>query len=173
MLRCECFHVLQAWYETGQTSRRALKCPFKGKGQNFLSQQHISNVLYKLKSKWSVHFYTSESCWNFFVCLFVSEFPHYLQPNMWRNVSVNVSQSKMRDGNAMLLWSLSAPCRLEGMVQLCYKSNCKEIIAMQQLSEGKLRKWKQNSKGVWVRTRCTWSLFPFNITLFFSEPYHN
>lgn len=170
MLKCECFHVLQAWYDyaTGQIPRRALNCPFKGKGQNF--HVFLSNTFLMSFTEVKVvrPLFICLSHVEFFVCF--SEFPHYLQPNMRRNVSVNVSQSKMSDGNAMLLWSLSAPCRLEGTVQLCYKSNCEKITAMQQLSEGK---WKQHSKGLWVRTWCTWSLFPFNITLLFFEPNHN
>ncbi|XP_017290980.1 interleukin-17 receptor C [Kryptolebias marmoratus] len=74
--------------------------------------------------------------------------PRYLQENMRKNVSVNVSLSKMSDGNTMLVWNLSAPCRLEGEVQLFYKRQCNEIKNMQQLSNGT---WKQNIKGLWER----------------------
>ncbi|XP_041837441.1 interleukin-17 receptor C-like [Melanotaenia boesemani] len=78
-----------------------------------------------------------------------TEFPRDLQQNMWKNVSVHVSLSKMNDKSTMLSWNVSAPCRLEGEVWLCYKTNCKrENDFRQQLTRGV---WRQNSKGFWEK----------------------
>ncbi|XP_061583175.1 interleukin-17 receptor C [Cololabis saira] len=77
-----------------------------------------------------------------------TDFPHDLRQAMWKNVSVNVRLSKMNDQSTMLLWNLTAPCRLEGEVRLCHKTgSCREArILRQQLANDK---WRQNSKGLW------------------------
>ncbi|KAF7207813.1 interleukin-17 receptor C isoform X1 [Nothobranchius furzeri] len=71
---------------------------------------------------------------------------HHLQQNMWNNVTVDMRLSKMTNGDMMLLWNISAPCRLEGEVHLCHK-NCKERKDSRLLSNDT---WKQNIKGLWV-----------------------
>ncbi|XP_071349107.1 uncharacterized protein il17rc [Trachinotus anak] len=70
------------------------------------------------------------------------------QRNVWENVSVSVRQSHSNIYGSMLLWEISAPCRLEGEVWPCHKENsCKEMKGFrEQLSNGK---WRQNSKGLW------------------------
>ncbi|XP_047203838.1 uncharacterized protein LOC124856923 [Girardinichthys multiradiatus] len=77
--------------------------------------------------------------------------PLNLQHFMWKNVSVNVSLSKMSDGSTALLWNLTAPCRLDGEVSLCHKASiCKGKNNHTQKFVG-VSKWKQNSKGLWER----------------------
>ncbi|XP_026163924.1 interleukin-17 receptor C [Mastacembelus armatus] len=73
-----------------------------------------------------------------------------VQRNIWQNVSVSIDQGKMNNNEAMLLWNLSAPCRLEGEVWPCHiRSSCWEIKGFkQQLTHGT---WKQNSKGFWEK----------------------
>ncbi|XP_044029523.1 uncharacterized protein il17rc [Siniperca chuatsi] len=70
--------------------------------------------------------------------------------NVWQNVSVSVGQGEMNNYRTMLLWNLSAPCRLKGEVWPCHKENsCREIKGFrQQLANGT---WKQNSKGQWEK----------------------
>ncbi|XP_029358841.1 uncharacterized protein il17rc isoform X2 [Echeneis naucrates] len=72
------------------------------------------------------------------------------QRNVWENVSVSVNQGHSNNWGSMLLWSLSAPCRLEGEVWPCHKENsCKEMKGFrQQLENGT---WRQNSKGLWEK----------------------
>nr|XP_033483130.1 interleukin-17 receptor C isoform X1 [Epinephelus lanceolatus]XP_033483131.1 interleukin-17 receptor C isoform X1 [Epinephelus lanceolatus] len=74
----------------------------------------------------------------------------FLQRNVWQNVSVSVSQGQMINHHTMLLWNLSAPCRLEGEVWPCFKeSSCREMKGFrQQLANGT---WRQNSKGLWEK----------------------
>ncbi|KAM4587829.1 interleukin-17 receptor C [Odontesthes bonariensis] len=77
-----------------------------------------------------------------------TDFPYDLQQDMWKNVSVHVRLGKMNDKSVMLLWNLSAPCRLEVEVWLCYKTgNCRGINNLRQLLENGT--WRQNSKGHW------------------------
>uniref|UniRef100_A0A3B5L6D6 SEFIR domain-containing protein n=1 Tax=Xiphophorus couchianus TaxID=32473 RepID=A0A3B5L6D6_9TELE len=71
--------------------------------------------------------------------------PPPLQHLMSKNVSVNVRLSKMGDRNTVLLWNLTAPCRLDGEVSLCLKPSSSENLAG-------VSNWKQNSMGLWVRT---------------------
>lgn len=71
--------------------------------------------------------------------------------NLWQNVSVSVGQGEMNNLHTMLLWNLSAPCRLEGEVWPCHKdTSCREIKGFRQpLANGK---WRKNSKGQWETT---------------------
>ncbi|KAM3878444.1 uncharacterized protein ACN63O_006182 [Diretmus argenteus] len=76
------------------------------------------------------------------------------QRNIWKNVSITVLQGELNSYGAMLLWNLSAPCRLEAEVWPCHRTasveekSCKEMKGFRQqlLSNGT---WKQNSKGHW------------------------
>lgn len=74
---------------------------------------------------------------------------------MWQNVSLSVSKGQMNNEGTMLLWNLSAPCRLKGEVWPCYwpadltKEHCSEIKGFRQQLENST--WKQNTKGLWVR----------------------
>ncbi|XP_027858284.1 uncharacterized protein il17rc [Xiphophorus couchianus] len=70
--------------------------------------------------------------------------PPPLQHLMSKNVSVNVRLSKMGDRNTVLLWNLTAPCRLDGEVSLCLKPSSSENLAG-------VSNWKQNSMGLWVK----------------------
>lgn len=72
------------------------------------------------------------------------------QKNVWQNMTVSVRQGQMKNNGGMLLWNLSAPCRLEGEVWPCHKEfSCTEIEGLrQQLATGK---WNQNSKGLWEK----------------------
>ncbi|KAG7494651.1 hypothetical protein JOB18_034972 [Solea senegalensis] len=67
---------------------------------------------------------------------------------VWRNVSVSVRPTN--NYGPMLLWNLSAPCRLDGEVWPCRReSSCREMKGFRQkLAEGA---WRQNSKGLWER----------------------
>ncbi|XP_056249743.1 interleukin-17 receptor C [Seriola aureovittata] len=71
--------------------------------------------------------------------------------NVWENVSVSVSHGHSNHYGSMLLWNISAPCRLEGEVWPCHKENsCKEMKGLRkQLANGS---WRQNSKGLWEKT---------------------
>ncbi|GLD52741.1 interleukin-17 receptor C-like protein, partial [Lates japonicus] len=73
------------------------------------------------------------------------------QRNVWENVTVSLGQRQTNNDGSMLLWNLSAPCRLEGEVWPCQKEvSCKEKKGFrQQLGNGT---WKQNSKGLWEIT---------------------
>lgn len=68
----------------------------------------------------------------------------------WENVSVSVGQGQMRNSCSMLLWNVSAPCKLEGEVWPCRRdTSCKELKGYrQQLEKGT---WEQSSKGQWVQ----------------------
>ncbi|XP_056156771.1 uncharacterized protein il17rc [Lampris incognitus] len=75
------------------------------------------------------------------------------QRTVWENVTMSVVQGQMTSAGSMLLWSLSAPCRLEGEVWPCHRTQgateswCEETKGLrQQLSNGT---WRQNSKGLW------------------------
>ncbi|XP_070704578.1 uncharacterized protein il17rc [Pempheris klunzingeri] len=72
-----------------------------------------------------------------------------IQRNIWQNVSVSAGPHQMKDHSTMLLWNLSAPCRLEGEVWPCHKeSSCREMKGFrQQLENGT---WRQNS-GKWEK----------------------
>uniref|UniRef100_A0A3P8T9Y3 Interleukin 17 receptor C n=1 Tax=Amphiprion percula TaxID=161767 RepID=A0A3P8T9Y3_AMPPE len=79
-----------------------------------------------------------------------TDFQHIIQKNMQANVFVSVSviSRDVRSLDTMLFWNLSAPCRLEGDVWVCYEGkSCKQKNTVsQQLVNGT---WKQNSKGHW------------------------
>ncbi|KAK2862082.1 hypothetical protein Q5P01_001615 [Channa striata] len=69
------------------------------------------------------------------------------QSNIWQNVSVSVDQGQMTSNGTMLLWNLSAPCRLEAEVWPCRRENsCREMNGFRQQLRSK---WRQNSKGLW------------------------
>ncbi|XP_026203023.1 interleukin-17 receptor C-like [Anabas testudineus] len=65
-----------------------------------------------------------------------------------QNVSVSVGQGQRNSYGPMLLWNLSAPCRLEGEVWPCHnKNSCREKRGFRQkLGVGK---WRQNRKRLW------------------------
>ncbi|KAM4740724.1 uncharacterized protein FYW61_002406 [Anableps anableps] len=70
--------------------------------------------------------------------------PLHLQHYMWKNVSMNVRLTKINDKSTVLLWNLTAPCRLDDEVSLCRKpSICKKLAGVSN--------WKQNSMGLWVK----------------------
>ncbi|XP_008283374.1 uncharacterized protein il17rc [Stegastes partitus] len=79
-----------------------------------------------------------------------TDFQHVFQKNMWENVFVSVMAREKTGFGTMLLWNLSAPCRLEGEVQLCYEGNsCRQKNEVrQQLANGT---WRQNIEGLWVK----------------------
>lgn len=60
------------------------------------------------------------------------------------NLSVNVGLNKMNDRRTVLLWNLTALCRLDGEVSLYHKSSVSEKFAGAS-------NWKQNSKGQWEK----------------------
>ncbi|KAM9759732.1 interleukin-17 receptor C-like isoform 1-T2 [Menidia menidia] len=76
------------------------------------------------------------------------DFPHDLQQDMWKNLTVHVSLGKMNDQSMMLSWNLSAPCRLQGEVWLCYKTGyCTGTNNLRkELVNGT---WRQNSNALW------------------------
>ncbi|XP_053293718.1 interleukin-17 receptor C [Pleuronectes platessa] len=76
----------------------------------------------------------------------------FSQRNVWQNVSVSVGQGQTNQHCELLLWNLSAPCRLEGEVWPCRKegSSCREIRGLRQQLANK--KWRQNRKGLWEET---------------------
>ncbi|XP_008407905.1 interleukin-17 receptor C-like [Poecilia reticulata] len=69
--------------------------------------------------------------------------PAHLQDFMWKNVSLNVRLSKTGD-RTVLLWNLTAPCRLDGELSLCRKPSSSESLAG-------VKNWKQNSLGLWEK----------------------
>ncbi|XP_062271375.1 interleukin-17 receptor C [Scomber scombrus] len=85
-------------------------------------------------------------------CPFAGKF----EENMWQNVSLSVSKGQMNNEGTMLLWNLSAPCRLKGEVWPCHwpadltKEHCSEIKGFRQQLENST--WKQNTKGLWEKT---------------------
>ncbi|XP_018536982.1 interleukin-17 receptor C [Lates calcarifer] len=82
-------------------------------------------------------------------CLFKNK--GLFQRNVWENVTVSLGQRQTNNDGTMLLWNLSAPCRLESEVWPCQKEvSCREKKGFrQQLGNGT---WKQNSKGLWEIT---------------------
>ncbi|XP_049589278.1 interleukin-17 receptor C isoform X1 [Syngnathus scovelli] len=76
----------------------------------------------------------------------------FLQKNVWQNLTVSVGQGRMNDKGQMLLWNLSAPCRLEGEVWPCGWNGghqCTEIEGFRQQLENTT--WEQNRKNQWVK----------------------
>ncbi|KAM4612851.1 interleukin-17 receptor C [Polymixia lowei] len=83
-------------------------------------------------------------------CPFINQ-TEVFQGNVWNNVSMSVVLVQMN--KVLLLWNLSAPCRLEAEVWPCHRTTgvrqnrCKEIKGLrQQLST---RTWRQNSNERW------------------------
>uniref|UniRef100_A0A672YBY8 Interleukin-17 receptor C-like n=1 Tax=Sphaeramia orbicularis TaxID=375764 RepID=A0A672YBY8_9TELE len=80
-------------------------------------------------------------------------FKHQGEKNVWENLSVSVHQGQMNDNGLMLLWNLSAPCRLEGVVWACERtggpklSSCREIKGFRQ--NFTRENWIQNERGLW------------------------
>ncbi|XP_019957063.2 uncharacterized protein il17rc [Paralichthys olivaceus] len=75
----------------------------------------------------------------------------FSQRNVWQNVSVSVGQGQTNQHGTLLLWNLSAPCRLEGEVWPCRKEDsCREMRGLRQQLANK--PWRQNSKGLWEKT---------------------
>ncbi|XP_019736973.1 interleukin-17 receptor C isoform X2 [Hippocampus comes] len=76
----------------------------------------------------------------------------FLQENVWRNLTASVDRGRMNDKGQMLLWNLTAPCRLEGEVWPCRWTLpyiCTEIEGFrQQLGNST---WKQNRSMLWVK----------------------
>ncbi|XP_038135790.1 interleukin-17 receptor C isoform X1 [Cyprinodon tularosa] len=75
--------------------------------------------------------------------------PSELKHLMWKNISVNVRLSKIFDGSSVLLWNLTAPCRLTGEVSLCYKASICKGGNKERQAINAVSKWRQNSKDVW------------------------
>lgn len=84
-----------------------------------------------------------------------------LQKNVWRNVSVSLVQRRMITLGNMLVWKLSAPCRLEGEVWPCHKTaglgenSCKELEGFRKQLDD--TSWQQNKSNQiiynrWVKT---------------------
>ncbi|XP_028302497.1 uncharacterized protein LOC114463260 isoform X2 [Gouania willdenowi] len=80
-----------------------------------------------------------------------TDFLNISQRNMRDNVTVSLHLRRIKDFSQILLWNVSAPCRLEGEVWLCHShSSCMRFnVPKQQLVNGT---WKQDHKGFWVRT---------------------
>ncbi|XP_061544279.1 interleukin-17 receptor C isoform X1 [Phycodurus eques] len=76
----------------------------------------------------------------------------FLQKNVWQNLTASVRHGRMNNKGQMLLWNLSAPCRLEGEVWPCRWTSghrCTEIEGFrQQLGN---TTWEQNSDVQWVK----------------------
>ncbi|KAK0154043.1 Interleukin-17 receptor C [Merluccius polli] len=74
-----------------------------------------------------------------------------IQRNEWKNLSVSLAL--VERNKALLLWNLSAPCRLDAQVWPCHRGEavshhgCKEITGLRKrLPDGS---WRQNNKGHW------------------------
>ncbi|XP_077386639.1 interleukin-17 receptor C isoform X2 [Festucalex cinctus] len=76
----------------------------------------------------------------------------FLEKNIWQNLTASVGHGRMNDKGQMLLWNLSAPCRLEGEVWPCRwtsSHNCTEIKGFRQQLENTT--WEQKSNLQWVK----------------------
>ncbi|XP_077583447.1 uncharacterized protein il17rc isoform X2 [Stigmatopora nigra] len=76
----------------------------------------------------------------------------FLQKNIMENLSVSVRHGQMNDDGQMLLWNLSAPCKLEGEVWPCQRTSnydCPEIEGFRQQLQN--RTWEQKSNLRWVK----------------------
>ncbi|XP_077459840.1 uncharacterized protein il17rc [Stigmatopora argus] len=76
----------------------------------------------------------------------------FLQKNIMENLSVSVRHGQMNDDGQMLLWNLSAPCKLEGEVWPCRRTSnhdCTEIEGFRQQLQN--RTWEQKSNLRWVK----------------------
>uniref|UniRef100_A0A3Q0SK83 SEFIR domain-containing protein n=1 Tax=Amphilophus citrinellus TaxID=61819 RepID=A0A3Q0SK83_AMPCI len=75
-----------------------------------------------------------------------------IEKNVWENITVSgPREQETFDHGAMLLsWNVSAPCRLHGEVWLLYEDGLGGSTLRQPLAYGAA--WKQNSKGLWVRS---------------------
>ncbi|XP_051933193.1 interleukin-17 receptor C isoform X2 [Hippocampus zosterae] len=78
----------------------------------------------------------------------------FLEENVWRNLTASVDRGRMNDKGQMLLWNLTAPCRLEGEVWPCRWTLpyiCTEIEGFRQQLVNST--WKQNRNMLWVLLR--------------------
>uniref|UniRef100_A0A3B5B7H4 Uncharacterized LOC103359679 n=1 Tax=Stegastes partitus TaxID=144197 RepID=A0A3B5B7H4_9TELE len=93
-----------------------------------------------------------------------TDFQHVFQKNMWENVFVSVMAREKTGFGTMLLWNLSAPCRLEGEVQLCYEGNsCRQKNEVrQQLANGT---WRGFCFVLLAASRGRWSLLVAGVLL--------
>uniref|UniRef100_A0A9J7ZZ22 SEFIR domain-containing protein n=1 Tax=Cyprinus carpio carpio TaxID=630221 RepID=A0A9J7ZZ22_CYPCA len=75
------------------------------------------------------------------------------------SVSVSLAENKTRHKQPALVWSLSAPCRLEAQLWLCRKgsgldSSCHAVSGRPQVHTRLNDSWKETDHRHWVRT-CT------------------
>uniref|UniRef100_A0A3Q2P0X0 Uncharacterized LOC105915493 n=1 Tax=Fundulus heteroclitus TaxID=8078 RepID=A0A3Q2P0X0_FUNHE len=77
--------------------------------------------------------------------------PSHLQNPTWKNVSVNVRLAQLNDGSAVLLWNLTAPCRLDGEVSLHGKPGIPKGGNERKQRFAAVNQWKQNSEDHWER----------------------
>ncbi|KAM4582852.1 uncharacterized protein il17rc isoform 1-T2 [Fundulus diaphanus] len=77
--------------------------------------------------------------------------PSHLQNPTWKNVSVNVRLTQLNDGSAVLLWNLTAPCRLDGEVSLHGKPGIPKGGNERKQRFAAVSQWKQNSEDLWER----------------------
>uniref|UniRef100_A0A672YHT0 SEFIR domain-containing protein n=1 Tax=Sphaeramia orbicularis TaxID=375764 RepID=A0A672YHT0_9TELE len=77
------------------------------------------------------------------------------QERMQRRVSVSMVESPVREGGSVLIWNVTAPCRLEAEVWLCKRDpaggQCKEIAGSRQtLKNHSHAGWRATRNGHWV-----------------------
>ncbi|XP_077428677.1 interleukin-17 receptor C isoform X2 [Vanacampus margaritifer] len=76
----------------------------------------------------------------------------FLEKNIWQNLTASVGHGRMNDKGQMLLWNVTAPCRLEGEVWPCRWTsgrNCIEIEGFRQQLENTT--WEQKRNLQWVK----------------------
>ncbi|XP_029993623.1 interleukin-17 receptor C [Sphaeramia orbicularis] len=76
------------------------------------------------------------------------------QERMQRRVSVSMVESPVREGGSVLIWNVTAPCRLEAEVWLCKRDpaggQCKEIAGSRQtLKNHSHAGWRATRNGHW------------------------
>lgn len=74
----------------------------------------------------------------------------FLFKNIWQNSTVSLIPAHMLDGGPVLLWNLSAPCRVGGQVWPCERTGgpCREILGFRQ--QLKNHSWRQHASGRWI-----------------------
>uniref|UniRef100_A0A672SDP5 Interleukin-17 receptor C-like n=1 Tax=Sinocyclocheilus grahami TaxID=75366 RepID=A0A672SDP5_SINGR len=75
------------------------------------------------------------------------------------SVSMSLAENKTRHRQPVLVWSLSAPCRLEAQLWLCRKgsgldSSCHAVSSRSQVHTRLNDSWKETDNRHWVRTCC-------------------
>uniref|UniRef100_A0A3Q2D9Q1 Interleukin-17 receptor C-like n=1 Tax=Cyprinodon variegatus TaxID=28743 RepID=A0A3Q2D9Q1_CYPVA len=103
--------------------------------------------------------------------------PSELKHLMWKNISVNVRLSKIFDGSSVLLWNLTAPCRLTGEVSLCYKASIckggnKERFRWTLLVVGVMLLVSLTGLMIYFLRDYVKSKFPFSFNLSFGKKGH-